>query len=302
MSRRWIRQQERGSKSLTWLMIWFSLLVGRVPARALLYPICLYFAVFSQRARRASRQYLELVLGRAVSFVEVCRHYHCFGATILDRAFLLKGRHDIFDLDVHGGSVILERAKKGEGCILLGSHLGSFEVLRTLGVALKNLPISILMYEEHAKKVSDIAARLNPALSKSIIHIGSPDSMLQVKERLDQGGLVGILGDRVAESDKIVRCRFLGKPADFPAGPMLLAASLEVPVVLCFGLYRGGNRYQIFTELLADRVSISRTNRAEDLQRWTQRYADRLEHYCRLAPYNWFNFYDYWASARQQSV
>ena len=23
-------------------------------------------------------------------------------------------------------------------------------------------------------------------------------------------------------------------------------------------------------------------------------YVARLEHYCRLAPYNWFNFYDYW--------
>jgi len=25
-----------------------------------------------------------------------------------------------------------------------------------------------------------------------------------------------------------------------------------------------------------------------------QHYADRLTHYCRLAPYNWFNFFDFW--------
>jgi len=25
-----------------------------------------------------------------------------------------------------------------------------------------------------------------------------------------------------------------------------------------------------------------------------RRYAERLEHYCRIAPYNWFNFYDFW--------
>jgi len=25
-----------------------------------------------------------------------------------------------------------------------------------------------------------------------------------------------------------------------------------------------------------------------------QRYAERLEHYARLAPYNWFNFYPFW--------
>ncbi|MCZ6575354.1 MAG: lipid A biosynthesis acyltransferase [Acidiferrobacterales bacterium] len=299
MSRHWLGQSERGSKFMLRLITWIALRLGRAPARALLYPICGYFIVFSRRARRASRQYLERVLGRAVGIMEVCRHYHCFAATILDRVFLLGGRHEIFDIDAHGADVILQRVKKGEGCILLGSHLGSFEVLRTLGIAMAHLPIKILMYEENAQKVSEIIASLNPALSNSVIPIGTPDSMLRVKECLDQGELVGILGDRVAQDDKIVRCSFLGQPTHFPAGPMLLAAALGVPVILCFGLYRGGNRYEIYTELLADRIKISRTDRSGDLQRWTQRYVDRLEHYCRSAPYNWFNFYDYWAMAKR---
>lgn len=297
MSRRWLRQRERGSKFTLRLMAWIALRLGRAPARVLLYPICLYFYLFSPRARRASRQYLERALGHAVGFMEICRHYHCFAATILDRAFLLSGRHDIFDLDVHGGGVILDRAKRREGCILLGSHLGSFEVLRTLGIALEHLPIRILMYEDNARQVAEVAAALNPSLADTVIPIGTPESMLRVKECLDRGELVAMLGDRVARDDKIVRCSFFGQPAEFPAGPMLLAAVLGVPVILCFGLYRGGNRYQIYTELLADRVEISRSRKAEDLQRWTQRYVDRLEHYCRLAPYNWFNFYDYWATA-----
>jgi predicted LPLAT superfamily acyltransferase len=25
-----------------------------------------------------------------------------------------------------------------------------------------------------------------------------------------------------------------------------------------------------------------------------QRYAERLSHFCRIAPYNWFNFFDFW--------
>jgi predicted LPLAT superfamily acyltransferase len=28
-----------------------------------------------------------------------------------------------------------------------------------------------------------------------------------------------------------------------------------------------------------------------------QRYAERLEHYTRIAPYNWFNFYPFWNQA-----
>ncbi len=77
-------------------------------------------------------------------------------------------------------------------------------------------------------------------------------------------------------------------------GYILLASVLKVPVILFFGLYRGDNRYDIHFELFTDQVTIERNNRSADLQLWTQRYANRLEHYARLAPYNWFNFYDFW--------
>ncbi len=299
MSRYWLHQRERGSRFTLRLITWIALRLGRAPARVLLYPICIYFVVLSRHARRASQQYLQRILGHAVGIKEVFRHYHYFASTILDRVFLLCGRHDIFDVDIHGAELLEERAKKGEGCILLGSHLGSFEVLRSLGITLKALPISILMYEDNAEKINELLQSLNPKLSNTIIPIGSFDSMLRVKECLDKGGLVGILGDRVAQNDKTVRCQFLGLPAVFPAGPLLLAASLKVPVILCFGLYCGDNRYKIYTELLADRINISRATRTEDLKYWAQRYVDRLEHYCRLAPYNWFNFYDYWSTAEQ---
>ncbi len=310
MSRHWLRQQERGSRFTLKLITWIALKVGRQPARALLYPICLYFLLFSRHARRASQQYLEVILNRPARLREVFRHYHCFAATILDRVFLLSGRHDIFDLRIIGLRPLLERVGKGRGCILLGSHLGSFEVLRSVGVALgdlpvdapgandlkKNLPISILMYEEQARKINELITSLNPGMADTVIAIGGPDSMLRVKDRLEQGRLIGILGDRLAQSDKIVHCRFLGQPSIFPAGPMLMAAALKVPVILVFGLYRGGNRYDMYSELLADRIDISPSRRDEDLAMWTQRYVDRLEHYCRLAPYNWFNFYDFWAT------
>ena len=42
--------------------------------------------------------------------------------------------------------------------------------------------------------------------------------------------------------------------------------------------------------LLPDRVE--RGALVEDAMR---RYVERLEHYCRGAPFNWFNFYDYWS-------
>jgi predicted LPLAT superfamily acyltransferase len=297
MSRGWLRQRERGTRLALRLITWIALRLGRAPARALVYPICVYFLLFAGRARRASRQYLRRVLERRANIMHVAHHFHCFGSTILDRVFLLTDRYHEFDVSVQGAESISQRVQRRQGCLLLGSHLGSFEVLRTLGIDKARLPINVLMYEDNAAKTSELARNLNPALASTIIPIGTVDSMLLVKEKLDQGQLVGLLGDRTLAHEKIVRCQFLGERAAFPAGPVLLAAALKAPVFLCFGLYRGGNRYEIHCELFAERVDIPRAGNGEELRHWVQRYVERLEHYCHMAPYNWFNFYDFWTAA-----
>ena len=135
---------------------------------------------------------------------------------------------------------------------------------------------------------------LNLKIASTVIVLERPDTLLRVKESLDAGFLVGMLGDRVSSGDKTTRCQFLGAPATFPAGPIMLAAMMRCPVILFFGLYRGGKRYKIHFEHFADEVILNHDRRAEDIQHWMQRYVARLEHYARLAPYNWFNFYPFW--------
>ena len=302
MSRSWLRQPERGSYLAIRLMTWIAARLGRRISRVLLYPISAYFLLFSGVSRRASQDYLRRVHARAASWLDVFRHYHYFAATLLDRTYLLNGRHDLFDVHVHGAEIIQRQVERGQGCLLLGSHLGSFDALRALGILQQRLPLKVLMYEENARKINAVLNAINPAIADTVIAIGAPDTLLKVKEEIDRGTLVGILGDRVMFNDRQVNSTFLGERTVFPGGPMLLAGVLKVPVILCFGLYRGGNRYDVYIELLAESVEISRQNREKDLSRWTQKYVDRLEYYCRLAPYNWFNFYNYWDTDVQRAV
>jgi len=150
------------------------------------------------------------------------------------------------------------------------------------------------MHKGNAPILNDVLGKLDPSMLDCIIPVGEPETMLRAKECLDAGGLIGMLGDRPLKHEKVVPCQFFGHTAQFPSGPMLLASILKVPVVLFFCLYRGDGRYDIHFELFAETVIIPRENRAEGLQEWTQRYALRLETYCRMAPNNWFNFYDFW--------
>ena len=184
--------------------------------------------------------------------------------------------------------------ESGKGCILLGSHLGSFEVLRALGVMQRNFPLKVLMDATHNQNITGFLDALNPVIAGTVIAPDRADTLLTVRESLDAGFFVGTLGDRVSSDVKTSRCQFLGRPAAFPVGPIVLAAMTRCPVILFFGLYRGKNRYEIYFEHFADEITLNRDRRAEEIQLWMQRYAERLEHYTRLAPYNWFNFYPFW--------
>lgn len=294
MSHGWLRQRERGTRFLYAFMAWVALRIGRPAGRALLYPICVYYALFSGAASRGSRVFLGRALGRRVGFRDLFRHYHCFASTLLDRVYLLVGQFDRFEIVPRGNEAVLERLRRGEGCILFGSHLGSFEIARAVGVSLREFPIKVLKYEENSPLVNALLGKLNPDVAHTVIPTGTPTSMLRVKECLDEGGLVGILCDRVVQGEKTVACKFLGEVTRFPAGPVLMASVLNAPVFLFFGLYRGANRYEIHIEPFAERIGMDRQERQKNARLLTERYVERLEHYCRLAPYNWFNFYDYW--------
>ncbi len=296
MSKRWLAQQERGTRWAYQLMLWVSLRIGRKTARILLYPICTYYVLFSWRASNGIKTFLHRVLQRRVTLKDLFWQYHAFASTLLDRTFILANRRDEYDLNIKNLDILLDRVDQKQGCLLLGSHLGSFDILRATGLATRNAPIKLLMHQENAPILNDVLGKLDPSMLDCIIPVGEPDTMLRAKECLDEGGLVGMLGDRPLKHEKVVLCDFLGHTAQFPSGPMLLASILKVPVVLFFCLYRGDARYDIHFELFSDSVIIPRENRAQGLQEWTQQYAVRLETYCRIAPNNWFNFYDFWAT------
>jgi len=291
---RWTTLPERGTPASLRMIAWIAVHIGRAAARLLLYPVTLYFLITARAARQISYQYLKRVRGGLARFWHVFRHFRCFAATILDRVYLLRGEFERFRVTVHGKELLQRQIESGRGSILLGSHLGSFEVLRALGVMQRGFPLKVLMDSLHNQNITRFFDALNPKIAGTVIAPDRPDTLIRVKENLDNGYFVGMLGDRVFGGDKTIQCRFLGAQATFPAGPILLAAMMRCPVILFFGLYRGGNRYEIYFEHFADVIVLERDRRAEKTQLCMQRYAERLEYYARLAPYNWFNFYPFW--------
>jgi predicted LPLAT superfamily acyltransferase len=241
------------------------------------------------------------VLGRPVRLTDVFRHFHSFASCIHDRVYLLNERFDLFDIEVHGEPEVRSIIDSGRGAILIGAHMGSFEVVRAVGRRQPGLRVAMVMYEANARKINAALAAINPAAVQDIVPLGQLDSMLLVRERLEQGVLLGVLADRSLERDASLELPFLGKPAEFPQGPMRLAAMLKCPVLFMSGLYLGGNRYAIHFEPLADFSGVDRSTRDVAIREATRAYAGCLERYCRMQPYNWFNFFDFWRESAAAS-
>ena len=292
----WKQRPEGGGRRAIRLIGWIARRGGRGIARACLYPITAYFFCVRGSERRASRDYLQRALGRPARSADVARHIHTFAATILDRVFLLAGRTQLFDIRTEGTAQLLEQVDQGRGVLLFGSHLGSFDALRALSRQRPDLKLRVLLDISHNAAISELLAELDPALAAGIIDAGQdgPSIALAIQQALQEGAMVSLLVDRARPGEPVVRLPLLGSEAPFPAAPWLLASVLKAPVMLVFGLYRGGNRYDLRFEPFDACVDIPRARRAEVLSALIQRYVGRLEHHLHRAPYNWFNFYDFW--------
>ncbi len=296
MSTAWKERGEIGNTFWLRVIVGIARRGGRSVAQFCMWPAALYFFVRRGPERRASRLYLNRVLGRPASAWQVYRHIHCFSATILDRLFLFSERFRRFDIHSHGLPQLDAALAGGKGVLLIGSHLGSFDALRVLSLERPEVSVRIVLDVEHGQKLSQFLNALNPSLAASIINAreAGPAAAIAIKLALDGNAIVALLADRGQPNNPTQMASFLGVPAPFPLSPWLLAAAVKTPVMLAFGLYRGGNRYDLHFEKFADCVTIERNRRTEVLSEILQRFADRLSHYARLAPYNWFNFYDFW--------
>lgn len=291
----WVSRQERSNTLAIRLIVWIALTLGRRVARLFLYPICVYFLLFAGEARAASRHYLRKALGREPRILDGFQHIHTFAATILDRVFLLNGRFDKLDVRTHLDDAIMSTMAQKKGCILMGAHFGSFEIMRAYADQIKGPPATVVMYEENARKLNAVLHAINPNLAQQVIGLGKVDSMLKVEQALLRGEFIGILADRGLEHGAASISRdFLGTTAKFPTGPFRMAYILKCPVFLMMGVYRGGNRYDLYLEQIVDMGEPEGLKRDEILKLAMQRYVAGLERHCLAAPYNWFNFYDFW--------
>ena len=299
----WSRLSERGSKLGLLTVFTCYRLIGERAALWLLYPIVAYFLLTGSRARNASLEYLRKVhaLGGTTCptprYREVFRHMLAFAQSGLDKLAAWFGKTGELQVDFPNSAEFERLAASGQGAVFIGSHLGNLEMTRALAPGRQHTKVNAVVFSDHALRFHEMLTQINPEYNVNLIQVSSfsPDTAILLREKISQGEMLFIVGDRTPPSEhgRVSLVDFLGQPAPFAQGPMILASLLECPVYLFFCLRENGG-YCIYLEQFADRIELPRKERLLTLQTYLQRYAKRLEAHCLKAPYQWFNFYDFW--------
>ncbi|MFT8417536.1 MAG: acyltransferase [Acetobacter sp.] len=290
--KRWV-VPERGNQFTMRAALFLARMVGRRRLGWFLGPVSLYFFLFNTSARRASRAYLRRVLLAPPTPVALIRHMHSFAQVVLDRIFFLSDTHAMPPVRVRGREQLLQVLAAGQGCLLLGAHIGSFEALRALGRE-HAMPLKMLMYRANLGGATHALEALDPDYARTIIPIGQTDTMLRVAESLGRGEVVGILGDRTPDAGRCVCVRMLGGDVNIPQGPFRLALATGAPLVLVSAIRAADGVYDVTFETFDMPSPLSGQSRAAFVHMAAERYAGWMEELCLQHPFSWFNFYDYW--------
>jgi predicted LPLAT superfamily acyltransferase len=303
-SSHWATLQEAGMSTGLWFLYFWHKLFGRRVYRALLVPVCWYFALTRPVARRASMQFLRRVgavapeAGTFARWSATVRHIRSFADALLDKALVWTNHLDIRAARVEVDPRFDAAVDRGEGGVLVVAHFGNLEVLRAIGERLRKIQLHILVHTRHAQRFNNVLKRLNPESGEHLLQVTELDAATAayLADAVSRGHFVVIAADRVpVASGHVLDVPFLGEPAPLPIGPWVLAGVLKCPAYWLACFKEPDDRYTLVCERIVERMELPRARRNEALREVMGQYVRELERNCRRAPLAWFNFYPFWA-------
>jgi predicted LPLAT superfamily acyltransferase len=277
-----------------WIFIMVLRVLGLWGAYLLLVPVSFYFVLFAPGYRKASMEYWrrQYQRGPLLCLIYAYRHFYSFGQVLVDRVGIA-AKPERFQVEEEGLSHILAAINEKKGLVLLGAHVGGWEVAMSF-LAKRNVVVNVVMFEGEEAKVRQLLeknVRLGQVQLLSVS--GSPEDSLTAIAALKRGEVVAMHGDRTL-GGRTVKVPFLGAPAAFPLWPYALAAAAKAPLIHTFAARKGMYRYGFKAwPVIHPRLERSEGEN-EPLREYAESFVSHLEEFVKDFPFQWFNFYSFW--------
>ena len=297
--------------SLTELGVYFGIrfclavyrVIGRRGCLVVMAPVVAYYYLTAGDRRRASQRFLQRAfvaggVNRRPSPWDGLRHFMQFAARALDSFIAWTGGMQPDTVESADPKALTAFTTDPRGGVVIVGHLGNTDVSRALLDPATRARLLVLTHTHHAANYNRALREIAPDAAVNVLQVTDigPDTAISLRDHVDRGCWIVIAGDRtpVRSQGRVAWVPFLGAQAPFSQGPYVLAALMECPVWLLFCRKIGG-RYRLVVEHFAERIVLPRGRRIEALTQHAARYAARLQAHAVADPFQWYNFYDFWA-------
>jgi len=272
-----------------------SLALGSWVMRFIAWWIATGYFLFQSSRRKASVGLYEVIFpDRAHGYHLTCawRQFHSLAGTYADRIDAYSNKR--LTTSAQGREKLVEVGRKGQGGIILMSHVGNYEVavgaFQDLG-----LRLLLIMGEKEAKQVA--REQRETLMARGVrIHVAtaqdaSPFGGLEALQFMREGGFVSIAGDLVwTDQRSLVPVRFFNRDVGLPSGPHLLALVSGAPLFTLFTFRMERGMHQLILSAPRWVKAASRSERNAAIQVSAQDFASALEGMVRQHPFQWYIF------------
>ena len=197
-SSHWAQVEERGVIWGMRFLLRIYLLFGRTVLQLFLYPVVIYYWLINRQARQASQAYLNRLavfapsLKLTGSFFWSYRHFISFANAIIDKLAAWSGALSRTDVQYYGRNELIAEIHKGQGAVLLGSHLGNLEVCRVIADFDKTIHINVLVHTKHAQKFNRLLKQISDNSRLHMIQVTeiTPATSMLLSDKIEAGELV----------------------------------------------------------------------------------------------------------------
>ena len=272
------------------IVIFFTRKLGVCAAYGLLFFVALYYFFFAGKGTRSIYYYFRKRLKYNVpkSIFGIYKSYFTFGKTIIDKAAISSGLKSQFTYECDGVENIINLLDKKQGGIMISAHVGNFEIAEFFFEEIDTRSqISLVTTDAEHKNIKEYMEKVTMRSNIKFILVQEDMShIFEINKALTNAELVCFTGDRYMKDSKVMAETLLGKEANFPAGPFLLASRLNVPVLFVYVMKETNKHYHLY----ARQAEVK--NR--DAQGLLKKYTESVESMLKKYPYQWFNYFDFW--------
>ncbi|MFL5548881.1 MAG: lysophospholipid acyltransferase family protein [Gemmatimonadaceae bacterium] len=211
--------------------------------------------------------------------------YAHLGRTFIETALLDSiGRNGLQQLvdTVEGWEEVDDVMAKGKGAVMVTGHIGNWELAGAY-VAARGIPLDAIVRGMANPLFDAYINHTREAMGMTVVH--DSDAVKRTPRSLRAGRAVAFVADQGVMGLASTFVPFFGRPAKTPRGAAVFALRFGVPVIFVVALRKPDGRYRIVVE----RIEATRTgNMDRDVDAVVARFTERLEHWVRVVPAQYF--------------